>query len=273
MPPPSKKASFRRSRTSSSRRATRERAVLQGLVRARHRTPHLRRGHRLIDEHRHCDRWPGADQTAALRLSEEIRRRRETGIPLPGESSGLLAPPDKWDGRQEFAVLFGQGVSQTPLQTTMAFQAIANDGVLLKPQLIESYIDPDGAEHPVQTEPGTRAVSESTARQTRDILESVVTAGGAKDIKVPGYRVGGKTGTAEAVADDGIGLDGYTASFVGMAPMDDPEYVVMVNVQRPQGNIYGISTAPVFNNIMGRALTRFNVEPSRTPSVSLPQEY
>ncbi|KQQ85449.1 peptidoglycan glycosyltransferase [Arthrobacter sp. Leaf137] len=196
-----------------------------------------------------------------------------TGIPLPGESAGLLAQPDQWDGRQEFAVLFGQGVSQTPLQTTMAFQAIANDGVLLKPQLIESYLDPDGTEHPVEAEPGSRAVSESTARQTRDILESVVTAGGAKDIKVPGYRVGGKTGTAEAVADSGKGLDGYTASFVGMAPMDDPQYVVMVNVQRPAGNIYGISTAPVFNNIMTRVLSTFDVAPSRTPSVSLPQKF
>lgn len=196
-----------------------------------------------------------------------------TGIPLPGESSGLLAGPDSWDGRQEFAILFGQGVSQTPLQTTMAFQALANNGVRLKPQLIESYIDPDGTEHPVTSEPGTRAVSEATAQKTRDILESVVTAGGAKDIKVPGYRVGGKTGTAEAVADSGSGLDGYTASFVGMAPMDDPQYVVMVNVQRPKGNIYGISTAPVFNNVMSRVLTTFNVAPSRTAPVALPQEY
>ncbi|MET1085634.1 MAG: penicillin-binding protein 2 [Arthrobacter sp.] len=198
---------------------------------------------------------------------------QKTGIPLPGESAGLLATPDSWDGRQEFAVLFGQGVSQTPLQTTMAFQAIANDGVLLKPQLIESYIDPDGTEHPVTAEAGSRAVSEATAQKTRDILESVVTAGGAKDVKVPGYRVGGKTGTAEAVSDDGVGLAGYTASFVGMAPMDDPQYVVMVNVQRPQGNIYGISTAPVFNNIMSRVLTTFSVAPSLTPPVSLPQEY
>ncbi|NSX37185.1 penicillin-binding protein 2 [Pseudarthrobacter oxydans] len=197
----------------------------------------------------------------------------KTGIPLPGESSGLLAPPEYWDGRQEFAVLFGQGVSQTPLQTTMAFQAIANDGVLLKPQLIESYIDPDATEHPVAPEPGSRAVSESTAQKTRDILESVVTAGGAKDIKVPGYRVGGKTGTAEAVADNGGGFDGYTASFVGMAPMDDPQYVVMVNVHRPQGDIYGISTAPVFNNVMSRVLTTFNVLPSTTAPVVLPQKY
>jgi cell division protein FtsI (penicillin-binding protein 3) len=196
-----------------------------------------------------------------------------TGVPLPGESSGLLAAPDQWDGRQEFAVLFGQGVAQTPLQTTMAFQAIANGGVLLKPRLIEAYVDPDGTEHPVEQEPGTRAVSEDTARQTRDILESVVTAGGAKDIKVPGYRVGGKTGTAEAIAESGRGLDGYTASFVGMAPMDDPQYVVMVNVQRPAGNIYGISTAPVFNNIMARVLSTFGVAPSRTASVSLAQKF
>jgi cell division protein FtsI (penicillin-binding protein 3) len=196
-----------------------------------------------------------------------------TGVPLPGESSGLLAAPDQWDGRQEFAVLFGQGVAQTPLQTTMAFQAIANGGVLLKPRLIEAYVDPDGTEHPVEQEPGTRAVSEDTARQTRDILESVVTAGGARDIKVPGYRVGGKTGTAEAIAESGQGLDGYTASFVGMAPMDDPQYVVMVNVQRPAGNIYGISTAPVFNNIMARVLSTFGVAPSRTASVSLAQKF
>lgn len=196
----------------------------------------------------------------------------KTGVPLPGESSGLLAQPDDWDGRQELAVLFGQGVSQTPLQTTMAYQAIANNGVRLKPQLIESYIDPDGTEHKVEQKPGTRAISENTAHQVKDILESVVTVGGATDVKVPGYRVGGKTGTAEAVSDKG-GLDGYTASFVGMAPMEDPQYVVLVNVQRPKGNIYGISTAPVFNDIMSRVLTKYNVPPSHTPTVKLPQSY
>ncbi|MFK0008002.1 peptidoglycan D,D-transpeptidase FtsI family protein [Paenarthrobacter sp. NPDC090520] len=195
-----------------------------------------------------------------------------TGIPLPGESPGLLAPPEKWDGRQEFTILFGQGVSQTPLQTVLAFQTIANNGLRLKPQLIESYIDPDGTEHRVDPEPGTRAVSKDTAQQVRDILESVVTVGGATDIKVPGYRVGGKTGTAEAVGERG-GFDGYTASFVGMAPMDDPKFVVLVNVQRPQGNIYGISTAPVFNDIMGEVLAKYHVAPSEKPSVQLPQKY
>ena len=196
-----------------------------------------------------------------------------TGIALPGESSGLLAKPDDWDGRQEFTVLFGQGVSQTPLQTTMAFQALANDGVRLKPQIVESYIDSDGTEHPVAQPESIRAVSPETAQEVRDILESVVTAGGAQDIKVPGYRVGGKTGTAEVAAANGGGFDGFTASFVGMAPMEDPKYVVLVNVHRPKGNIYGISTAPVFNNIMAKVLTKYGIPPSTTPSVSLPQKY
>lgn len=197
----------------------------------------------------------------------------KTGIPLPGESTGLLADPQDWDGRQEFAVLFGQGVSQTTLQTAMAYQALGNKGLRLKPQLIEAYIDPDGTEHPVQAPQGTRAVSENTAKEVRDILESVVTAGGAKDVKVPGYRIGGKTGTAEVASENGQGFDGFTASFVGMAPMEDPEYVVLVNVHRPQGNIYGISTAPVFNDIMAKVLATYDIAPSQSPKVTLPQKY
>lgn len=198
---------------------------------------------------------------------------QRTGIPLPGENAGILAQPDQWDGRQEFTVLFGQGVSQTPLQTAMIYQTIANNGVRLKPQLIESYIDPDGTEHKVDQQPGTEVISPKSDQQVKDILESVVTAADAKDVKVPGYRVGGKTGTAESPADNGVGFNGYTASFVGMAPMEDPQYVVLVTVQRPQGNIYGISQAPVFNSVMGQVLHSYNVPPSTTPSVALAQMY
>jgi cell division protein FtsI (penicillin-binding protein 3) len=196
-----------------------------------------------------------------------------TGIPLPGENAGILAQPDQWDGRQEFTVLFGQGVSQTPLQTAMIYQTIANKGVRLQPQLVESYIDPDGTEHKVNPQPGTNVISESSAQDVKDLLESVVTVADAKDVKVPGYRVGGKTGTAEAPRDNGIGFDGYTASFVGMAPMEDPQFVVLVTVQRPQGDIYGISQAPVFNSVMGQVLHSYNVPPSTTPSVGLQQKY
>ncbi len=117
------------------------------------------------------------------------------------------------------------------------------------------------------------SASENTAKEVRDILESVVTAGGAKDVKVPGYRIGGKTGTAEVASENGQGFDGFTASFVGMAPMEDPEYVVLVNVHRPQGNIYGISTAPVFNDIMAKVLATYDIAPSQSPKVTLPQKY
>ena len=198
---------------------------------------------------------------------------QKTGIALPGESAGLLAQPDEWDSRQEFSVLFGQGLSQTPLQTAMAFQAIANGGVRLQPQLIESVVDNDGVEHVTEAAAGTAVISPETAKQVRDILESVVTAGGAKDVSVPGYRIGGKTGTAEAVADDGTGFDGYTASFVGMAPMEDPRYIVMVNVQRPKGNIYGVTQAGVFNDVMAQVLTKYQVPATMTSSVSLAQKY
>jgi len=196
----------------------------------------------------------------------------KTGVPLPGESAGLLAEPGRWDARQEFSVLFGQGVSQTPLQTTMAFQAIANDGVRLEPQLIESIVDQNGNERFEPPARGTEAVSAKTARQVRDILESVVTVGGARNVKIPGYRVGGKTGTAEAVAENGVGFDGYTSSFVGMAPMDDPQYIVMVNVHRPEGDIHTVTQAGVFNDVMARVLAHYQVAPSRTPAVTLPQK-
>ncbi|WP_415853502.1 peptidoglycan D,D-transpeptidase FtsI family protein [Sinomonas sp. G460-2] len=197
---------------------------------------------------------------------------RQTGIQLPGESGGILATPDKWDGRQQYTVLFGQGVAQTPLQTTMIYQAIANGGVRLKPRIVEPATAADGKSAP-QADPGTRVVSPETDQKLKDILESVVTAGEVQDVKVPGYRVGGKTGTAETAATDGSGLHGYTASFVGMAPMEDPKYVALVLVQHPQGNIYGISQAPVFNSVMAATLNAYNVAPSTTAPVKLAQKY
>lgn len=223
--------------------------------------------------------------TGTLMVGEKLSREQRyeylqkfgigqmTGIPLPGESSGLLVQPDDWDSRQEFSVLFGQGVSQTPLQTTMAFQAIANDGIRLQPRLVESVMGEDGIDHVPEAAPSTAVISAETARHVRDILESVVTAGGAKDVNIPGYRIGGKTGTAEAVADNGAGFDGYTASLVGMAPMDDPQFVVMVNVQRPKGDIYGITQAGVFNDVMALVLAKYEVPASTTPAVSLAQKY
>jgi cell division protein FtsI (penicillin-binding protein 3) len=193
-------------------------------------------------------------------------------IGLPAEASGILTPADQWDGRQEYTVLFGQGVSQSTLQTVRAFQTIANGGVMLQPRLIDSYISPDGTEEKVAAKESRQVVSKETAQQVRDILESAVTEGQIKEAAIDGYRVGAKTGTSQSPCDDGkSGYCGYTASMVGMAPMDDPRFIVEVVLQRPKGSIYGITNGPVFRSVMSQVLRTYNVPPSTGEPARLPQ--
>ena len=194
-------------------------------------------------------------------------------IGLPAQAAGILTPASEWDGRQQYTVLFGQGVSQSTLQTVRAFQSVANDGVMLQPRLIDSYINPDdGTEEKVPAQPPRQIVSAETAQQVRDILESAVTEGQIKEAALDGYRVGAKTGTSQSPCDDGTaGFCGYTASMVGMAPMDDPRFIVEVVLQRPKGDIYGISNGPVFRSVMSQALRTFNVQPSTGEPARLPQ--
>ncbi|RAX14793.1 penicillin-binding protein 2 [Pseudarthrobacter sp. AG30] len=193
-------------------------------------------------------------------------------IGLPATAAGILSPADQWDGRQQYTVLFGQGVSQSTLQTVRAYQSIANNGVMLQPRLIDSYISPDGTEEKVPAQPSRQVVSGSTAQQVKDILESAVTEGEIKDAGIDGYRVGAKTGTSESPCDDGkSGYCGYTASIVGMAPMDDPRFIVEVVLQRPKGSIYGITNGPVFRSVMSQTLRTYNVQPSTGAPARLPQ--
>jgi cell division protein FtsI (penicillin-binding protein 3) len=217
---------------------------------------------------------------AGQRLSKEQRYEwlKKFGIGdapeigLPATASGILTPWQQWDGRQEYTVLFGQGVSQSTLQTVRAFQSIANNGVMLQPRLIDAYISPDGTEEKVPAAPSRQIVSDNTAQQVQDILESAVTEGQIKDASIDGYRVGAKTGTSESPCDDGkSGFCGYTASMVGMAPMDDPRFIVEVVLQRPKGSIYGITNGPVFRSVMSQALRTYNVQPSTGEPARLPQ--
>lgn len=195
-----------------------------------------------------------------------------TGISLPGESQGILTPAEDWDNRQQYTVLFGQGVSQTPLQTAMAYQAIGNRGVRLHPRIVQEIVGPDGeSQDPDADREGQRVVSEETARKMLEIMESVVTVGGAKEAAVEGWRVGGKTGTAEAPADDGSGFDGFTTSFVGMAPMEDPQYLVSVLLQRPEGDVRSIGTTVAFSRIMRKVLEHYRVPHSTSDPVELPK--
>ena len=192
-----------------------------------------------------------------------------TGIELTGEQQGLISDWRDWDGRQQYTVLFGQGVAQTPLQTALIFQALGNKGVRLKPRIVDAIIDTDGTEHKRPVEAGVRMVSEETAASCRVLMENVVDQGHARTAKVTGYRVGGKTGTAEAPSDKG-GYDGNTTSFIGLAPIDDPRFLVAVTMQRPDGDVGSNGTTHEFSKIMEKTLHTYNVPRSTGEPQTIP---
>lgn len=181
-----------------------------------------------------------------------------TGIELTGEQQGLISDWRDWDGRTQYTVLFGQGVAQTPLQTALIFQALGNKGVRLKPRIVDAIIDADGTEHKRPVEAGVRMVSEETAASCRVLMENMVDQGHARTAKVTGYRVGGKTGTAEAPSDKG-GYDGNTTSFIGLAPIENPQFLVAVTMQRPEGSVATNGTTEEFSKIMEKTLHTYNV--------------
>ncbi|WP_235779231.1 peptidoglycan D,D-transpeptidase FtsI family protein [Sinomonas notoginsengisoli] len=192
-------------------------------------------------------------------------------VGLPGEALGILHTPEEWDQRQQYTILFGQGVTQSTLQTVRAYQTIANDGVMLQPKLIEGYVDRTGHEDPWQTAAPSQVLSKETAQQVKDMLESNVTEGEVYPAGIDGYRVGAKTGTSEAPREDGKpGYQGVTSSLIGMAPMDNPRFLVAVVLQRPN-NIYGIGNADVFKSVMSQALHMYRVPPSTGTPARLPQ--
>ena len=152
---------------------------------------------------------------------------------LPQQAGSVLVPPEQWDGRQRLTTAFGQGYTQTTLHTAQMYQALANGGVLIPARLIDATVDGDGAEKRWESsaEPH-RVVSEETAAQMLRMMETVVTQGTSKAAAIPGYRVGGKSPTAEAASDTGT-YDGYNLGFTAVAPLDDPRFVVSVSLHRP----------------------------------------
>jgi cell division protein FtsI (penicillin-binding protein 3) len=197
-----------------------------------------------------------------------------TGVGLP-ESRGILAPAREWSNSQRYTVLFGQGLSVTALQSASVFATIANNGVRVTPRLIKATTDAEGRMKALPAAKKTRVVSAKTAKQLRLILESVVGDDGtAVEASIPGYRVAGKTGTAQAYDDKCHCYAGYTASFVGMAPADDPRLVVAVFLQQPVRGYYGGTVAaPVFQEVMTYALAREGVAPSGTKAPRVPLDW
>ncbi len=188
-----------------------------------------------------------------------------TGVDYPGETGSIMYNSDDV-GPVELATMgYGQSISLTPIQLLTAVSAIGNDGILLQPRYVKSLTDSDGkVVKEYKAKEVRRVISEETAAEMREAMEYVVSDGGAGVAKITGYRIGGKTGTANKVENGKYG-DYYYSSFLGMAPMDDPKIAILVVVDSPKGSYYGSLTAgPIAKSILQDTLRYLNVEPEYT---------
>jgi cell division protein FtsI (penicillin-binding protein 3) len=190
-----------------------------------------------------------------------------TGIDLPGEENGLVRPLDKWHLRDPAYISFGQGVSVTALQLTNAFAAVANGGTLYRPHILAGTGRGGRIESPARgAEIIGSPIGASTARTLERMLEAVVEEGTGSAAAVPGYRVAGKTGTAQKPVPGGYSPDKHLASFVGFAPARDPAIVVLVVVDEPVGLYHGGEVAaPVFAAVAGEVLPYLGAVPDAPP--------
>ena len=190
---------------------------------------------------------------------------RPTGIDCPGETAGLLWPARKWTRIDMAAISFGQGISVSAIQLISAVSAIANDGILMKPYIAQAVTDKNGALiEKFGPAPVRRAVSSETARIVAKILSTVPEEGGTgTQAALEGYKVCGKTGTAQKIGENGRYAKGrYVASFVGFVPLEDPALSILVVVDEPKKSIYGGTvSAPAFKKIALQTLNYLNIAP------------
>ncbi len=210
-------------------------------------------------------------------LHEQIVRfgfGRPTGIDLPGEEGGLLRPLERWQLRDPAYISFGQGISVTALQLASAFAAVANGGALYQPFVVAATGRGGVRDAPPRRpQPLASPISAATARTLERMLEAVVEEGTGGRAAVPGYRVAGKTGTAQKPVAGGYSPDKHLASFVGFVPARDPAFVGLIAVDEPVGALFhgGDVAAPVFAAVAREALAYLGVPPdSAVPPPSVP---
>ncbi|MBB3109052.1 stage V sporulation protein D (sporulation-specific penicillin-binding protein) [Paenibacillus phyllosphaerae] len=203
------------------------------------------------------------------KLFEYIRNfgfGKKTGIDLGGEENGILFKLNQVGPVELATTAFGQGVSVTPIQQITAVSAAINGGTLYKPHVAKAWVNPETGEtvEEVKAEAVRQVVSKETSAQVREALESVVAQGTGKNAFLDGYRVGGKTGTAQKVINGRYSSNEHIVSFVGFAPADDPQIVVYVAVDNPQGIQFGgVVAAPIVHNILADALPYMGIEPRK----------
>ncbi|MET7380102.1 penicillin-binding protein 2 [Streptomyces sp. NPDC005526] len=202
---------------------------------------------------------------------------RYTGLDFPGETRGILAPPDKWSTSQQYTIPFGQGFSINAMQAASVYSTIANGGVRVQPTLVRGAKGADGRFTPVPKPEKTRVVSAATAQQLARMLESVVDdeQGTGVKARIPGYRVAGKTGTANRVDPATGRYRGYTSSFAGFAPADSPRVTVYCAIQNATRGSYfgGQICGPVYKQVMEFALKTLQVPPTGARAANLPVDF
>jgi cell division protein FtsI/penicillin-binding protein 2 len=197
------------------------------------------------------------------RFDKWVRRfgfGRPTGVDLPGEERGIVLPVDQYSGSSMGNLPIGQGIAVTPMQMATAYSAIANGGILRTPQVVRRV---NGER--VAVPKGKRVVSTRTAAQLRTMLEGAFAPGGtASEVSIPGYKLAGKTGTANKIDPDTgkYSQSAYVASFIGFAPALHPRLLIAVMVDEPHGAIYGGTVAaPAFGQIASFALPYLRIPP------------
>jgi len=215
--------------------------------------------------------------TGMAHLGQQLGGKRETeyakkfgfgsptGSDVPGEEAGILYNPADMVPSDVATMGIGQGIAVTPLQMLRAICAIANGGHLLKPYIVQKVVDPSGK---VIKEGKTEIVSDvitpEVASQMRTMMEKVVSEGGGKTAQIKGYKIAGKTGTAEKLAKGGGYTPGlYIASFVGFVPSDNPKYAMLIMLDSPRGAFYGSQVAaPIFRDTLQQILVAKGIQPS-----------
>jgi len=212
--------------------------------------------------------WVGT-KLGAEKLHEYLLRfglGEPTGVDLSGEVSGTVRPLAEWYPVDVGTAAFGQGVSSTPLQLAMAYCALVNGGTLYRPYVVASRRAADG-EHRTAPVALRQVVSSEVANTVRGMLLSTVDNGIAHNAAIPGFSVGGKTGTAQIASDTGSYVDDqYVSSFAGFFPADDPKYVVLVVIDRPDSRLLGTLTATDAFKAVAQDILRYaRIQPDRKP--------
>ena len=197
----------------------------------------------------------------------------KTNVDFPFEKKPYTTPSYKWDGLKKNTIAFGQGVAVTPIQMVTAFSAIVNGGTLYRPFLVRKIVDEDGVviRRNVPKVTG-HPISEETSAYMRELLENVVNNGGGKHAKLNGYRIGGKTGTAQiSGGKSGYIKKDFLTSFVGVFPANKPEYVAFITFYKPEveKKYGGIVAAPVFKEVVKRITMKKEILSSQVEKIKI----